>query len=97
MYAVVSRCKADPTHQKSLFASAKRNPSAPNPKGAHGVKEYYVVDVGPGEWATIVLFESKAAAADWQNKVRAFGRETGIQKVRGMTSAAGPVVHAVTN
>lgn len=97
MYAVISRCKVDQKHYPNLAASVQSNPKTPNPKGHKGVKHYYVVDIAPGEWANIVLFESEKAAEDWRKHVSEFVKHNDVKKVRGERAIAGRVVHAVSN
>lgn len=97
MYAVVSRIKSDATHHDKLRSLVQKNTNAPNPKGAKGVKNYFVLDLGGGEWATIAVFENEMAAKDWQTNARDFAKKANAPKAYGIIAAAGPVVEAVTN
>lgn len=97
MYAVVSRCKVDQKHYDALASSVQKNPKTPNPKGHKGVKHYYFVDVAPGEWATIMLFENEKAADEWRKHVSEFTKHNDVKKVRGEKAVSGRIVHAVSN
>lgn len=73
MYVRVIQAKLRPGVKRSL--SQKVQGKGPKSSGHPGVIGHYVVDLGPDQYATVGIFDDKAAADKWADVVRRYVAE----------------------